>query len=121
MQTIDGCRITIAELANALHETGIYLRDTFDRADLIDPCIDDEDSPGYTDVRLQVHNGSWYYHTGDSSYDQDHRGFWGASSISRGCSWSEARYVARDLIEQAAEDFACTLGCELSIKRQRGA
>lgn len=33
------------------------------------------------DVRLQVVDGTWYLHSGDASYDQDHRGFWGAGSL----------------------------------------
>src|SRR5690606_813072 len=34
------------------------------------------------DVRLQVYeDGDWAIRFGDSSYDQDHRGFWGASIV----------------------------------------
>jgi hypothetical protein len=32
-------------------------------------------------VRLQVHEKSWAIHWGDSSFDQDHRGEWGASIL----------------------------------------
>lgn len=55
---------------------------------------------GETDIRLQVVDGGWATHTGDSSYDQDHRGFWGASCIDR---TTNCRDLARDLIEQARD------------------
>ncbi len=60
------------------------------------------------DVRLQVREHeeggmAWAVHFGSSDYDQDHRGFWGASSLDRR---SNCRAVARDLIEQAAEHAA---------------
>ena len=53
------------------------------------------------DVRLQVVDGSWELHTGDSSYDQDHRGRWGASWVRAGASMAECRGIARDLIDEA--------------------
>lgn len=67
---------------------------------------------GDCDVRLQVwDDGQWRVHYGDSSYDQDHRGFWGSSSVpgvnAKGqVQRFDARAVAKDLIEQAREDFA---------------
>ena len=57
-----------------------------------------------TDVRLRVHGGSWYVYTGSSDYDQDHRGAWGASSLSYGRQ--NLTDLARDLIEQAKDDYA---------------
>lgn len=58
------------------------------------------------DVRLQVYeDGSWAVRVGPSDYDLDHRGFWGASSIPRGRFRSTD--VARDLIEQAKNQYAC--------------
>jgi hypothetical protein len=66
------------------------------------PASDEE--AGWMDVRLQVmEDGSWGIHTGDASYDLDHRGHWGASSLSRRSNCTE---VARDLIEQARESYA---------------
>jgi hypothetical protein len=50
-----------------------------------------------------MEDGSWGIHTGDASYDLDHRGHWGASSLSRRSNCTE---VARDLIEQARESYA---------------
>jgi hypothetical protein len=66
---------------------------------------------GECDVRLQVWpDGEWIVRSGDSSYDQDHRGFWGASSVpgvNRGrASRFDSRSVARDLIEQARDQHA---------------
>lgn len=60
----------------------------------------------FCDVRLHVWpDGSWAVHSGDSQYDQDHRGFWGASSIP-GTRRFNARDVARELIDQAKEHHA---------------
>ncbi len=53
----------------------------------------------WVDVRLQVwSDGSWTIHTGDASYDQDHRGFWGASSMT---TRTNARELAKELISEA--------------------
>jgi len=58
------------------------------------------------DIRLQVcEGGSWLIHTGDSSYDQDHRGYWGASSIPGNNKRINSREVAKDLISQAEEQY----------------
>ncbi len=76
---------------------------TMNRADLVEPG---EDSAS-TDVRLQVwDDGTWNVHTGDASYDQDHRGFWGASCLSYDRQDLEA--LARDLIEQARDHHSQT-------------
>lgn len=56
------------------------------------------------DVRLQVwEDGSWTIHTGDSSFDQDHRGYWGASSID---PKTNCRELARDLIDECRDHHA---------------
>jgi len=67
-----------------------------------------EDEEGGCDVRLQVlPNGGWSVHSGDAQYDQDHQGYWGASSIPYDGHFN-ATEVAKDLIDQvkdaAAED-----------------
>lgn len=41
-----------------------------------------------------------------SDYDQDHRGFWGASSVAASSTPALLREIARDLIDQAIEDAA---------------
>lgn len=69
-----------------------------------EPVQGDDDS-GWADVRLQVMESGWSVHSGDSSYDQDHRGYWGTSSLDRR---SNCRDVARDLIEEAKNHYAET-------------
>ncbi len=64
------------------------------------------------DVRLNVQvaedceSYSWSLDTGDSSYDQDHRGFWGSSTV----VWDDDEVTlvraARDLVEQVLEHCA---------------
>jgi hypothetical protein len=63
---------------------------------------------GDCDVRLQVYeDGEWAVRWGASDYDQDHRGFWGASSVPGIVNGKSVRFsaraVARDLLEQAKE------------------
>ena len=63
---------------------------------------DDDDK--IVDVRLQVYeNGQWAIREGDASYDTDHHGYWGASTLE---PRSNCRELARDLIDQAAEHAA---------------
>jgi hypothetical protein len=67
-----------------------------------------EDDPS-VDVRLQVYpDGDWALHVGLSDYDQDHRGWWGASSMPGGDYWSDraVRDTAQDLIDQCEEQAA---------------
>lgn len=66
--------------------------------------IDHGDS---VDVRLQVYEtGEWAIRVGPSDYDQDHQGYWGASSLTRELSVKDCREIARDLIDQAKEQAA---------------
>lgn len=59
------------------------------------------------DVRLQVYpDGSWAVRFGSSDYDQDHHGYWGASCVPGGRRRFMSRDVARDLIDQAREQYA---------------
>lgn len=61
------------------------------------------------EVRLQVRDdGTWAVHGGDPSYDTDHTGHWGASSIPGNGERFDARAVARELIEQAQESRAAS-------------
>lgn len=60
-----------------------------------------------TDVRLQVEaDGSWAVRSGDSSYDQDHSGYWGSSCVQADDTVKSLRSTAADLIEQAADHAA---------------
>jgi len=52
-------------------------------------------------VRLQVAHGDAFVHSGDPSFDTDHRGYWGASVISRDDNISRLVEIAMDLIDQA--------------------
>lgn len=66
------------------------------------PPPEPDDEP-YIDVRLQCVDGGWAVHEGDPCYDTDHRGFWGAGSLS---PRTNVRVLARDLIEEAKDDAA---------------
>ena len=60
-----------------------------------------------TDVRLQVlDNGDWAIHSGDASYDTDHHGYWGASSITADETVKGLLYTAGDLLDQVEESRA---------------
>jgi len=67
---------------------------------------------GETDIRLQVYpDGAWCLRVGLSDYDQDHRGFWGASCIpgvnARGqVSRFNSMDLARDLVSLARDQEA---------------
>jgi hypothetical protein len=66
-----------------------------------------EDSGEGIDVRLQVYeDGAWAVHFGDGSYDTDHRGYWGASSVPGNSERFSATAVAKELIDQAKDDYA---------------
>jgi hypothetical protein len=67
-----------------------------------------EDWDNYVDVRLQVlgddgRTPDWILHVGDASYDTDHHGYWGASSLPgvyRGVVRRFNSYdIARDLLD----------------------
>jgi len=61
------------------------------------------------DVRLQVYeDGQWAIRFGLADYDQDHRGFWGASSIDPNDEYDTLTAVAAELIDQAADACACS-------------
>lgn len=64
------------------------------------------DSPSI-DIRLQVYSdGEWAFHSGDQSFDQDHRGYWGASSVGPEDDDATCEDIAKGLIDQVAEDAA---------------
>lgn len=106
---IGACRLSVATLAAAVYAVGQDLKRQFPKADLRDDPTDADGFAG-TDARLQVHGGSWSLHTGDSSYDQDHRGSWGTSCIPWGCTRAESREIARELLEDCADQHAMTEG-----------
>jgi dihydroxyacetone kinase len=60
------------------------------------------------DVRLQVYRSCvWAIRIGDSGYDADHLGYWGASSIDQKTSIKTIASIAKDLLEQAKEAYSC--------------
>lgn len=68
--------------------------------------VEHESEEPHIDVRLQVwDDGQWAIHTGDASYDQDHRGFWGAGCVIA----DDTPETLRDLAEQLRDDaIECT-------------
>jgi hypothetical protein len=58
------------------------------------------------DIRLQIVDGWDLVHTGDASFDTDHRGYWGSELVPSNCTKAQAKDIAKSLIEQAANHFA---------------
>ena len=81
----------------------VTLESVYAELDFENMDIHHGEDQAYLDVRLRVHDGSFGILTGDSSYDQDHRGFWGSSSLAVD---SDLEDVADDLVEQALDDQA---------------
>jgi len=67
---------------------------------------EDEDGPVACDVRLQVTGDGWGVHTGDPSYDLDHRGAWGYGTLYADESDAGLEALARDLLGEAEENEA---------------
>lgn len=55
------------------------------------------------EVRLQVTADHWQINSGDASYDQDHRGYWGANQITAYATPTELADIALELIEEVEE------------------
>ena len=67
---------------------------------------DEEERPDYLDIRLRLQaDGSFDVLSGDASYDTDHRGYWGASSINSDTAKTELHGIAADLVDQAIDDL----------------
>lgn len=61
----------------------------------------------FIDVRLQVWpDGDWAVHWGDSQYDQDHRGYWAASSVPGNNRRFNSMDLAREMIDEVRDDYA---------------
>ena len=92
---------SIASVRAELAANWRYLRRSFPRSEFE---VMGEDFAGQ-DVRLQVHeNGDWAVHVCSPDYDQDHRGYWGASLLSY--DRQNLAELARDLINQCADAIA---------------
>ncbi len=86
---------SIKSVASELRGYKPYIEDSF--------VEESGEEPGM-DVRLQYHdNGGWCLHTGDSQYDQDHRGHWGAGYLTRA---TNCRELAKELIDEVVESIA---------------
>jgi len=103
----------LVEAMEAFDEAGgVYalvedLLDLSQEASEFDPAdIADDDGNPSIDCRLRYHDGAWSFLTGDSSYDQDHRGHWGASSVGVGLTRIGANSIAYDLVEQVLDSIA---------------
>ena len=91
----------IANVRAVLAANWKYLRRNFARSEFEERG---EDFAGQ-DVRLQVwEDGNWAVHVCPSDYDQDHRGYWGASLLSY--DRQNLTELARGLIEQCADAIA---------------
>jgi hypothetical protein len=84
----------------------------YDGDTLYDTPDQDEDG-NYTDealsrcyfpIRLQVVDGDWFIHSGDPSFDVDHRGAWGESYGFYGMGKGQLKELAKELIQEA-QDF----------------
>lgn len=85
--------------------------DIFQELKAIRNEIEGDETDEGIDVRLQVQDGgSWDVHSGDASYDTDHRGHWGASTVNAHDSDQELRAIAQDLIDEVDESMAQTEG-----------
>lgn len=106
----------VAELQDARDDSR-----TYDREEITERGCD---SPGI-DVRLQVippeektrncwgtpcapymTEGEWAFHSGDSQYDQDHRGYWGASGVGPDMTMRDLIGIAEDLAGQFLDMWA---------------
>ena len=81
--------------------------------DVEDGMGGEPDEPPFIDVRLQYHDGAWFYHSGDSSYDQDHRGHWGCSRVGMIDPDDDNRelmnQIAQDMVDQALYSLAMSV------------
>lgn len=92
---------SIANVRAALRSNWKYLRRNFDRSEFKERGGDFAGQ----DVRLQVwEDGRWAVHVCSPDYDQDHRGYWGASLLSY--DRQNLTALARDLIGQCADALA---------------
>lgn len=106
--TIANIRIPLNGLAETVYQYGRYLKANFNPADL----TESKDETAGGDIRLQVlagpdfPNPRWRVWEGDSQFDTDHRGYWGASFVPLGVSRKDSMTIARELIGEAQESEA---------------
>jgi len=91
--------------AELIQETHAFLCDVRDDAATYAPedIADDDGSPGI-DVRLQVmDDGSYEHHSGDASYDTDHRGFWGCGTVAPEDDDVALTALAREIVAEVLD------------------
>jgi hypothetical protein len=92
---------SVDEVAIALRD----IRDFLDPSDFPEETSDEEATN--CEVRLQVWpDGEWKVRWGLSDYDQDHRGYWGASAISPTDSDKAIYDTAIDLLIEVEDAIA---------------
>jgi len=72
------------------------------------PYAEPEDPDGreetWVDFRVRLDpEGNWHLHTGDASYDTDHRGYIGCGSVAREDDEDALRASLEEAIEQALD------------------
>lgn len=98
------CRLTVADtLADKLE-------------DLSGGLTDDARKEG-SDIRLQVldWDDDYVLHTGDASYDTDHHGDWGASTLDADMTRQQCDLLALELLDEAADGASEKLSEEMSL------
>ena len=68
--------------------------------------VEDDSEESIVDVRVQFVDGGFEFHSGDASYDTDHRGGWGYGAVSKYDNASDLAQLAYDLVAEALEDYA---------------
>jgi hypothetical protein len=104
------CGIKLGDVAGELYAYAQNLKSDYAPED-----IEDEEGNAGGDVRFRLYEWSnagwnggkaewaWEVLTGDSQYDQDHRGYWGCGYVEAGASRAACREVAREIIEEALD------------------
>lgn len=77
-----------------------------DVRNMVDEYPDMPEDERYIEVRLRYHDGSLYLYHGDPSFDQDHRGAWGAGFVSEDVDLEDVLdEMIRDLYESISTEI----------------
>ena len=108
-RTANIIEVSLESVANDIHALSHY---PFEWEECTDGSVEDYDSveewleSASMDIRLRVTEGSGYEVLfGSSDFDTNHRGAWGSSSVGKCQSMETCAAIARDLIEQAADNI----------------
>lgn len=91
--------------AELIQETFLFLCGVRDDAATYAPeDIADDDCQPSIDVRLQVReDGSYEHHSGDASYDTDHRGYWGCGAVAPDDDDVALTALAREMVAEVLD------------------